>query len=123
MSMSQLNVFIREFNEAFVTGNTDFILANVTEDVKWTMIGDNTINGKDDVRKELEMMDGGKSSELTITTIITHGRTASVEGTMKLVDQSGEYKTYAFCDTYVLNKFKNGKIKELNSYVIEVKEQ
>ncbi|WP_430786461.1 nuclear transport factor 2 family protein [Virgibacillus flavescens] len=120
--MSQLNEFIRKFNEAFTTADVDFILESVTDDIRWEMMGEPVINGKAEVKKELEMIKDANKPELTITKTITHGRTAAIEGTMKMKDKNGVEKTYAFCDTYVLNKFKDGKIKELNSYLIELKQ-
>lgn len=123
MNMPQLNELARKFNESFARGDKEFILASVTEDVTWWMVGDQTIHGKEGVSNVLDMFENEGKPELTIGKIITHGRTAAVEGTMKAADKSGVMKTYAFCDTYVLNKFKNGKIKEINSFVIEVQEQ
>lgn len=55
--------------------------------------------------------------DLTIHTIITDGKSAAVNGEMKAPDG----KTYVFCDVYELSGFKNPKIKEITSYVIELK--
>lgn len=61
-------------------------------------------------------MESPEPFELTIKNIITHGRSAAVDGTMK----SPDGKTYAFCDVYQFRGLKNPKIKEMTSYVVEV---
>lgn len=58
---------------------------------------------------------------MKINHTITHGNTASVDGTMKMKDLPGEEKTYAFCNVYEFNGFKNPETKAMNSYVLEVK--
>ncbi|MGP4106454.1 hypothetical protein [Virgibacillus sp. L01] len=45
-----------------------------------------------------------------------------MEGTVRVIDESGSLKLYAFCDIYRLNRFKDPKVKELTSYVMEVNE-
>lgn len=113
--------FLKEFNEAFIQGNKEFVLNAVTDDIKWTMVGENEIHGKDAFEKAFCEMPQEGRLELTIKTIITHGITAAVEGTIYLTNDLQEKKAYAFCDTYRFNKFKDGRIKEMTSYIIKVK--
>ncbi|MFB4166964.1 nuclear transport factor 2 family protein [Virgibacillus sp. JSM 102003] len=114
--------FLEEFNEAFLNGNMDYVVANVTDDIKWTVVGESPIQGKSDFARAFEMMESGGTQELRISNIITHGITAAVDGKVKVVDESGGVKLYAFCDIYRFNRFKDPKVKELTSYVMEVKE-
>ncbi|WP_166000488.1 nuclear transport factor 2 family protein [Bacillus sp. Cs-700] len=107
--------FLRAFNEAFISGDRDLVLASVTDDVEWHLIGMEKIEGKADFEKAWSSMPTGVN--LTIATIITHGITAAVEGKI----QVGE-KNYAFCDTYRFNQFKNGIIKQIHSFIIEERE-
>ncbi|WP_026701778.1 nuclear transport factor 2 family protein [Salibacterium aidingense] len=111
--------FIRAFNEAFAREDVDYLIENVSEDVVWTMVGTPPIKGKSAFAGELKKMKSGEAWELEIHHIITHGDTAAVDGTIKKADKQG--KTYAFCDIYRLSAFKNGKVKELTSYVVEVR--
>ncbi|WP_226659086.1 nuclear transport factor 2 family protein [Pseudalkalibacillus hwajinpoensis] len=107
--------FLRAFNEAFISGDRDVVLASVTDDVQWHLIGMEKIEGKIAFEKAWNRMPTGVN--LTIDTIITHGVTAAVEGKM----QVGE-KNFAFCDTYRFNKFKDGMIKQIHSFIIEERE-
>lgn len=109
--------FLEEFNRAFAKSDSDYILKHVTDDIKWTVLGDFSIQGKEAFKQELKKMESPEPFELIMNNIITHGRSAAVDGTMKTPDN----KTYAFCDVYHFRGLKNPLIKEMTSYVIEVK--
>lgn len=109
--------FLRAFNEAFISGDRDVVLASVTDDVQWHLIGMEKIEGKTAFENAWNRMPPQDEAKLRIDTIITHGVTAAVEGKI----QVGE-KTYAFCDTYRFNQFKDGIIKQIHSFIIEQRE-
>ncbi len=113
--------FLQEFNEAFIRGNKEIVLNSVTDDIKWNMVGEDEINGKDEFEKAFQEMPREGKIDLAIKKVITHGITAAVEGTIHLTNDQQERKAYAFCETYRFNKFKDGRIKEMTSYMIEVK--
>ena len=113
--------FFKKINEAFANSNTDFIVANVTDDITWTVIGEFTVKGKEEFAAMLKKMEGAQSSDLQFDSIITQGSRAAVSGSLKMRDDSGGEKIYAFCDIYKLDKEEYGKIKEMTSYVAEVK--
>jgi hypothetical protein len=102
------------FNKAFAQNGTGFILQQVSENIKWTAVGEFTIEGKEAFQKALESMDGDQPYELSIKN--THGKSAAVEGIMT----SKADKHYAFCDVYKFSEFKNPKISEMTSYVLEL---
>ena len=118
--MTEKGKFLKKFNEAFAQGDISFILENVTEDIKWTMFGDKTINGLEEFKKEIESMVKSESG-LELDEIITHGNTAAVNGIIEALDQNGKPSKFAFCDVYTLSGFKNPKIKEMKSYVTKIK--
>ncbi|MEX0904408.1 MAG: nuclear transport factor 2 family protein [Balneolaceae bacterium] len=108
--------FLEKINEAFARNDTDFIIDNVTDDIKWTAVGDFSVSGKENFASALKKMESEEPYELTIGHVITHGKHAAVNGEMT----SKDGKTYAFCDIYIFSGFKNPKIKEMTSYVVEV---
>ncbi|PWU66646.1 nuclear transport factor 2 family protein [Gracilibacillus dipsosauri] len=112
--------FFRTFNEAFVKGDIEKILASVTDDIVWRMVGSDTINGIEALTQALTGMDNDSDFELEIEYMITHGKEAAVNGMIHSTNSDGEQKHYSFCDIYRLNKHKDGKIKEIISYVLEV---
>lgn len=110
--------FFQQFNEAFMKGNSALIMDSVTDDVTWTMVGNNTLHGKAALAEALGEMNHTSEYSLTINHIITHGLEAALDGTIEVTTRSNELQTYGFCDIYTLDKHKNGKIKGIISYVI-----
>jgi hypothetical protein len=108
---------LKKLNEAFAKNDADFVVQQVTDNIKWTAIGDFSIEGKEAFTQTLKEMISDEPSELEIHNIITHGRDAAVNGLMKSTDG----KQYAFCDVYKFSGFKDPKISEMTSYAIEVK--
>lgn len=116
---SPKKAFLKEFNVAFVEGNQPFIMENLADDIQWTIVGDKRIEGKKAFIAKLSEMQNSNITELHLKTIITHGKTGAVDGTIKL--DSG--KVFAFCDMYLFTSAgKKGKLKEITSYVIEIKD-
>jgi len=113
-------LFFREFNEALVKGDAEKILESVTDDIVWRMVGNDTIKGIDKLEQALQGMDNGNQFEQDTEHLITHGKEAAVNGLIHSTDKSGEQRHYSFCDIYKLNKHKDGKIKEIISYVVEI---
>jgi len=109
--------FLEEINKAFARSDSQFILQHVTDDIKWTVQGDFSIQGKENFAEELNKMESPEPFELKINNIITHGRSAAVDGTLKSPDGN----TYAFCDVYKFRGLKNPTIKEMTSYAVELK--
>ena len=116
--MTKKGQFLQALQEAFANSDTDFITEHITNDIQWVIVGDRSIQGKEAFIEALEEMKSDVPMELSIDHIITHGRMASVNGTMAVPNAVG--KTYAFCDVYRLSGFKKPKIKEMISYVIDV---
>ncbi len=108
---------LEQFNKAFARNDTEFVVSHVSENIKWTIVGDFTVEGKEAFTEALKSMEAEEPLELKIDKIITHGKDASVNGVMK----SKDGKQYAFCDVYSFSGFKNPKIKEMTSYAIEIK--
>ena len=107
---------LEQFNKAFAGGEINFIFEHVSDTIKWTAVGDFTVEGKEEFRQALESMTGDEPYDLKIDNIITHGKEAAVNGVMT----SKDGKQYAFCDVYKFSGFKDPKISEMTSYVVEV---
>jgi len=115
--MNHKETFLKELNETFAKGDIGTILDNVTDDIRWEIIGDTIIEGKEAFTQFLLEMESEGPVELSIRNIITHGEMASVDGTMT----SRKGKSYGFCDVYRLEGYKNPKVKEMTSYIRELK--
>jgi hypothetical protein len=113
---SPKNLFIEKLTAAFAKRDVKFILGNVTDDIRWNIVGDVLIEGKDNLARALERMKSEKVAELSIRHIATHGKAGAVDGTVILED--GIIR--AFCDVYEFNGAKGTVVKEITSYVIEI---
>jgi uncharacterized protein (TIGR02246 family) len=123
MAMAKTRDFFEQVNQAFLDGDAAFIAENVTEDVVWTMVGEDVVRGKAAFVEIMEKMDvdSHQDATLTIDSVIANGPQAAVTGKMSGRMENGEMKTYQYCDVYLLDEQQNGKIKELTSFVIEMK--
>ncbi|MEJ7902030.1 MAG: nuclear transport factor 2 family protein [Thermomicrobiales bacterium] len=81
-------VFIQQVNDAFLNGDTGYFETNVVDDVRWTVVGSPSIEGKAAFMAEVETMKEGPAPEFSITNVIVHEASAAVEGTMTKMDES-----------------------------------
>ena len=112
---SPKNLFLQNITIAFASGDSEFILARVTDDVRWDIVGENVIQGKADFAVKLKQMKSELALELTIHHVATHGKTGAVNGTIKFKDG----KTLSFCDVVEFSGAKGVRVKEITSYGIE----
>jgi len=114
------HTLLKKLNEAYASGDVEFIAGCVTDDIQWHLAGQTTIKGKKDFLAEMQNMSKDARQEITISRIITHGIDACVEGKITMADTSGSVSRFAFCDVYKFNKFKAGKVKDIVSYVVSI---
>jgi limonene-1,2-epoxide hydrolase len=114
---SPKNIFVQELTIALAKSDTKFIQSNVTDDVRWNLVGDSLIEGKEKIMEMLEQMKDDKAEELTIHHIATHGKAGVVDGTIKFKNGN----TVAYCNVYEFSNSKGTSVKEIISYEIEIK--
>lgn len=114
---SPKNILLQNLTIAFGKGEIKFILGKVTDDFHWNIVGDQLIQGKDNFAKALQRKKNEKVLEIAVHHIATHGKYGAANGTTKL--KNG--KTLAFCDVYEFKDTKRTLVKEITSYVIEIK--
>ncbi|MGH2317926.1 nuclear transport factor 2 family protein [Planococcus sp. SE5232] len=115
--------FFRQFNGAFFQGDRQFIEESIAEDIVWTIVGSEPIKGKQaflDVAFGVD--DGYTDMEYTTELSLTNGREAALKGKMIRKGTGDVPKIYAYCDFYVLDDEDEGKIKEMTTFVVELKE-
>jgi hypothetical protein len=119
---SPKNLLLRDFNVAIAKGDFSVVEHTMSEDVVWNLFepaGQAQIRGRDNVLQEYRHNLVIVPVEFSIDTIITHGNTGAVNGTIKARDK----KSYVFCDIYKFSSHaKSTKIKEMTSYIIEKKQ-
>lgn len=110
---------LEKFNQAFVTGDVDFIIDNVNEDVRWHLVGEKILYDKKSVQELFEPMRDVVAESHRTDNIIVDGDTGVIEGTMKVSKEDGQKITFAFCDIYTFDPLNNWKIKKLTAYLME----
>lgn len=114
--MSSTNKEIVEMvNASFAEGGVEGFLSHCADDVVWTMVGNKSTRGKNAIREWMASMDM-EPPEFTVDNIIAEGDFVTAYGDMALKEKDGKTVPYAYCDIY---RFRDGKIVELNSFVIK----
>lgn len=113
---SPRKLFLKDFNIAFAKGDLHFLLAHVSEEIQWNIIGDRAIRGKVNFRSVLLEMSKQKARALEIRKIITHGADAAVSGVVTL----SPGRRVSFCDVYTFSGAKGTTIKSIESYMMLV---
>lgn len=108
--------FLKKLNIAFAKVDVTYLGNCVTESIRWKIIGDKTLEGKEEFLKELDTMKASIASELVLDKILTHGKEGAVNGIIKMQDG----KEYAFSDFYEFNSGRDAKVKSITSYVIKI---
>jgi len=103
-----------DFNIALAEADIEALLEWVDDDITWTLIGQDPVEGKQGFTKALTGS-GAEVARLKISNIITHGPTAAVEGELEM--ENGF--RMAFCDIY---RFRGAgskaKISSITAYVV-----
>lgn len=107
--------FIKNLTIAFASYDLDEVMPHLSDQIQWTLVGDETIVGKERFRSELEKMRGNKAVELSIHQIITHGREASIQGEMVMQNKH----VFSFADFYEFTSASGKMVKAITSYVIK----
>jgi limonene-1,2-epoxide hydrolase len=103
--------FLVDFNKAFAESDVDYIISHVSEDVVWEMVGDKKVEGKEQMRSELESMAEWIPTELKIHSVITNGKEAAANGELSFPEEK-----VAFCDVYEFTNTKDNTIQYMRSY-------
>ena len=114
---SPKNLFVQDLTVAFVKGDARYLLKKVTADVRWNILGDQVIQGGDHFADMLEERKRDRATELTILHIATHGKAGAADGRIRF--KNG--KILAFCNVYEFINTKGTSVREITSYVIEIK--
>jgi hypothetical protein len=108
---------VKNLTILFASYDVQQVMKYFDENIKWTLVGDEPIVGKEQFGAALQEMSHNKAIALTVHSIITHGKEAAINGEMSMEDG----KTFGFSDFYVFNSVKATKVKSIISYVIQKK--
>lgn len=114
---SPKKIILVNLYKAFLNGDEKFILDNISDKSTWNIIGNKTIDNKNNIISTLNKYRENGIEEIQIMNLITHGSIAAVNGTIIFNDKV----SFGFCDVYKFTGFgKKAKIGEVSSYVIKI---
>ena len=106
---------VEKVNASFAEGSVEGFLSHCADDVVWTIVGNKTTRGKNAIREWMASMDI-EPPKFTVDNIIADGDFVTAYGDMNMKEKDGKTAPYAYCDIY---RFRDGKIVELNSFVVK----
>lgn len=118
--MTDREIFLKKFNNAFIENDLNFIFDSVTNDVHWEMIGEPVINGKEALIEAMNKVKHSREMTLNINSMLITEDAAAVDGSMTMKDSDDVEKKYTFCDLYKFSSSAENKIKEVRAFIIDV---
>lgn len=102
-------------NAAIAAGDNEGFLAFCSDDTQWTFVGEQTLKGKEAVRRYMATA-YTEPPKFTVEHTIAEGDFLTVLGDITLKDADGQAVLYAYCDVW---RFREDKIVELKAFVIK----
>lgn len=104
-------------NEFVKNGDYESFLAYCTPNTKWVFVGERILNGKEEVRDYMKEF-YKEPPVFSVEKDIEDGDFVMVTGEIRLKNKEGKYEHFDYCDIW---RFEDGKIAELEAFVIEKK--
>lgn len=104
-----------EANAAVTEGDYERFLSFSTDDVIWTFVGEETLNGKEAVRQYMSKT-YLEPPKFKVDNLIAEGDFVTAIGEISLKDKDGNTDHYLYCDVW---RFSGGKMAELKAFVVK----
>ncbi|MEJ8758023.1 nuclear transport factor 2 family protein [Pontibacter sp. H259] len=106
---------LEKANEAIIKGDNEGFLSFCTDDTEWTFVGDQTLSGKEAVRRYMDIA-YTEPPKFIVENLISEGDFVTALGKIRLKDGDGKLADYSYCDVW---RFRDGKMAELRAFVIK----
>ncbi len=111
---------VQDINDAFSTNEIGRFLDHCSDQIVWTMVDKPSLHGKQAIRDFMDSMSEPVAPpKMYLNRIIAEGNMVAADGGMEMKNADGSDYRGAFCDIY---QFKDGKIEELISYIVDLKD-
>lgn len=107
--------FLVDYQRALAEKDLDFLSNHLSARIKWEIVGEMTISGKEEFLKHISETKFGKAQHLVVETVITHGTDAALSGRLTTADGG----IYHFCEVYKFKGFKGFELASIKSYFVE----
>lgn len=106
-------LIITDLNIAFASADIPALAAFFHQDISWDMVGDEVIEGHDEIINFLTKMNAQPAVALRLDTVITHGKYAAARGSIDY----GNHQVI-FHDFYEFSSAGSDKVKKIISIAI-----
>lgn len=103
-----------EIAEKFATGDLAFATPYLAEDIKWNILGENTITGKEQVLEVSKMSQLQSFPAISIKNVIAEENFVVIESSGKAMTKSGMPYVQYYCDIF---KFEAEMLQEITTYL------
>jgi uncharacterized protein len=104
----------RKISEEFAKGNLEFSAIYLAEDIKWNILGNSPIEGKEQVLEVSKMLELESFPVITIKNSVAEGNYVVVESTGEAKTKDRKPYNQTYCDVFY---FENEKIREITTYL------
>lgn len=111
---SPKNIFIQELAIALATGDVEFLLQGVSDEVCLNIVGRKLVQGKAGLADYVRSLGDNQFTTLTIYHVVTHGKAGSVNGAGELTEGGSR----EFCEVFEFTNAKGTQVKAITAYVI-----
>jgi len=123
MKTSSTADFLRDFNDAFFSGDQQFIEQHVTDDVEWVMVGATNLKGKQALVDAAFGMQDYTQLDYEVEMVIAAGQEGAVKGVMTATGGNGRKRKYCYSDFYEMAGEGEPLIHKMTSFVVEIKKE
>ena len=103
-----------KISEAFSKGNLDFATVYLADDIKWNILGETPIMGKEEVLEVSKMSLLQSFPVITIKSVIAESNYVVIESIGTAKTKTGKAYNQSYCDIF---KFENEQLKEITTYL------
>jgi ketosteroid isomerase-like protein len=107
-------LLLKEISEEFAKGNLQFCNPYLADTVKWNILGNNPVIGKEDVLEVSKMLQLESFPVITIKNVIAEGNCVVVESTGEAKTKKGKPYNQMYCDIF---RFSGEKLQEITTYL------
>jgi ketosteroid isomerase-like protein len=105
---------LKAISEQFAKGNMDVVEPYLADGVRWNILGNGTVTGKDQVLEVNKMAQLEKFPQITIKNVVGEGDFVVVESTGEARTKSGKPYNQTYCEVF---RFMNEELQEITTYL------
>jgi ketosteroid isomerase-like protein len=105
---------LKKISEAFTRGNIAFSQTYLADDIRWNIVGNSPIVGKEEVLEVSKMLQLESYPVITIKNMVAEGNYVVVESTGDAKTKTGKPYNQTYCDVF---RFEHGKLQEITTYL------